>query len=211
MNTNLYNAVISVLPLLSNQFTDKDLFLVFIQYSYEQAITGLSYNGDIRTWFAENPNKVRNIVDGNYHHFKELYKSVIEQCPFIRKDEYREGVYHQLLSISNLAQITSMLPASLHPFIREELQFCCPPGDVNALPRDALEQLYESRLHVLYDREGKNHNVIPAKAAIARGINNGVRHAVFRSSVDQAIRGNMSFGVLNSLSYVTKKIKKFLK
>lgn len=171
----------------------------------------MSYNGDIRTWFAENPNKVRNIVEGNYDNFKSLYKTVIEKCPFIIKDDCEEGVYHQNLSIPNLAVITSLLPCSLHPFVREQLEFSSTKGNVSTLTSNQLSDLYRNRLQSLFDKDCKNCNVIEAKQTIAKGINNGVRHLVFKSSVDQAIRGNVSFGVLNSLSYVTKKIKKFMK
>ena len=100
----------------------------------------------------------------------------------------------------NLAAITAALPASLHPFVRSYLGY--PSKEVN---------VYYNRLTSLYDQNKLNENVLQAKSAIAKGIEDGIRHAVFRSSVDQALRGNVSFGVLNSLQYVTKKVKKFLK
>ena len=65
----------------------------------KQAITGLSYSGDIRTWFAENPHKVENIVAGNYDFFRQLYKPIIAQCPFIHLEEDKadsEAVYKQV-------------------------------------------------------------------------------------------------------------------
>ena len=77
--------------------------------------------------------------------------------------------------------------------------------------KDLLCEMYYNRLTIMYDRNRLNENIIEAKSAIAKGIEDGIRHAVFRSSVDQALRGNVSFGVLNSLKYVTKKIKKFVK
>lgn len=36
-------------------------------------LCGLSYMGDTRMLFAENPNKVSNIVNGTYDLFKEIY------------------------------------------------------------------------------------------------------------------------------------------
>ncbi|KAK8810225.1 hypothetical protein WA538_000664 [Blastocystis sp. DL] len=90
MNRNLQSAVLAVLPLLPFTFTDRQLFL---------AITGLSYSGDIRTWFAENPHKVENIVAGNYDFFRQLYKPIIAQCPFIHLEEDKadsEAVYKQV-------------------------------------------------------------------------------------------------------------------
>ena len=84
-------------------------------------------------------------------------------------------------------------------------------GNVKTLTQTQLADFYQSRLESCFGSEGKEVGVIEAKQAVARGISNGVRHAVFRSSLDQAIRGNVSFGVLNSVTYVAKKIKKFIK
>ena len=102
--------------------------------------------------------------------------------------------------MKNLACILASLPSTLHPSIRQELQFSTPSVDVSSLSSTALYDPYET-----------NQNIMVAKAAVAKGLVNGVRHVVFRSSIDQAVRGNISFGVMNSLSYVAKKIKKFLK
>ncbi len=44
--------------------TKKDLFI---------SLCGLSYLGTLRMSIAENPNKVRNIVEGSYHYLTELY------------------------------------------------------------------------------------------------------------------------------------------
>ena len=77
--------------------------------------------------------------------------------------------------------------------------------------KDLLCDMYYNRLTSVFDRNRFNENIVEAKSAIAKGIEDGIRHAVFRSSVDQALRGNVSFGVLNSLKYVTKKMQKFVK
>ena len=71
--------------------------------------------------------------------------------------------------------------------------------------------VYYRRLTALFDVSMTNMNVVAAKEVIARGINMGVRSLVFKSSVDQAVRGVTSFGVLNSISYASKKIVKFFK
>ena len=192
------------------QLNNSFLYLCSFHFLF-QAITGLSYNGDIRNWFAENPHKVQNIVEGNYANFQSLYKEILHNCPLIQADPLNEGVYHQTLSIENLAWITSRLPASLHPFIREQLAFSTPCGDINTLSTQELQTVYQRRLECLFDRQKENCNVLEAKAAIAKGIQNGVRHTVFKSSVDQALRGTASFGVLHSVQYFAKKVKKFLK
>ena len=113
--------------------------------------------------------------------------------------------------MKNLACILASLPSTIHPSIRQELQFSTPSVDVSSLSSTALSDVSYRRLTALYEPYETNQNIMVAKAAVAKGLVNGVRHVVFRSSIDQAVRGNISFGVMNSLSYVAKKIKKFLK
>lgn len=91
------------------------------------------------------------------------------------------------------------------------MQFKSTPTNITSLPKSELYNLYYKRLECLYRGNDSQFDFIQAKSAIARGITNGVRHAVFRSSIDQAIRGTLSFGILNSVTYTLKKIKKFLK
>lgn len=110
-----------------------------------------------------------------------------------------------------MAWITARLPASLHPFIREQLDFSTPCGNVNTLSTQELQKVYQRRLECLFDREKENRGVLEAKAAIAKGIQYGVKHTVFKSSIDQALRGTASFGILHSVQYFAKKVKKFLK
>lgn len=76
-------------------FTLMDLFL---------SITQLSYKGDVRMKFkAENPNKVRNIVEPNFEHFLDYYE------PWINKFEEDKIIKYQKDSIfnSNVTLITS--------------------------------------------------------------------------------------------------------
>lgn len=171
----------------------------------------MSYNGDIRTYFAENPHKVQNIVEGNFDNFCQLYKPFLAACPLIHPIQGRDGWFEQDVSIPNLARIAASLPSSLHSSVRAQLAFG--PRTVNAegLSTELLRDLYERRLTALFDPGMKNENLIAAKGAVARGIQMGVRRVVFRGSVDQAVRGVASFGVWNSVTYAAKKIMKFLK
>lgn len=66
---NLHHALNTALFLLPEDFSEEDLFMT---------IAGLSYTGDSRMKYAENPNKVANIVGKNLHEFKNLYEETLK-------------------------------------------------------------------------------------------------------------------------------------
>ena len=59
-----YALLVSLLIINKDVITLKELF---------EQVCRLSYDGDVRTLGAENPNKISNIVNGNYQNFKEIY------------------------------------------------------------------------------------------------------------------------------------------
>lgn len=65
LQLNLRSAVRAALLLLPETFSDFELFTM---------IAGLSYRGDPRMTFGENPRKVKNIVSANLPHFHDLYR-----------------------------------------------------------------------------------------------------------------------------------------
>jgi translocator assembly and maintenance protein 41 len=69
---NLESAVRVSLLLLPESFSATELFTM---------VAGLSYRGDFRMTFGENPQKVRNIVEGHEAHFHELYGRVLSAFP----------------------------------------------------------------------------------------------------------------------------------
>ncbi|KAI8923985.1 mitochondrial matrix Mmp37-domain-containing protein [Entophlyctis helioformis] len=72
--TNRYNAVRAALLMLPHQFSEEDLFLT---------IAGLSYRGDFRMRFGENPYKIYNIVYAQMDAFRQVYKPIIEDLPIV--------------------------------------------------------------------------------------------------------------------------------
>ncbi|PRP74893.1 hypothetical protein PROFUN_16102, partial [Planoprotostelium fungivorum] len=65
---NLASALRSSLLLLPEAFSEEELYT---------KITSLSYAGDIRMRFAENPQKITNIVRTNMDRFRDLYHPII--------------------------------------------------------------------------------------------------------------------------------------
>ncbi|RLN72492.1 hypothetical protein BBJ28_00004553 [Nothophytophthora sp. Chile5] len=73
---NLAHALNYALLCLPEKFSEHDLFM---------RIAGISYLGDFRMTFGENPKKVRNIVDGNLKAFQEIYRRKIQGSPFMSR------------------------------------------------------------------------------------------------------------------------------
>ncbi|KAJ3313091.1 Mitochondrial translocator assembly and maintenance protein 41 [Boothiomyces sp. JEL0838] len=88
---NLENAVRVALLMLPERFTEEDLFL---------KIAGLSYRGDFRMLFGENPHKVYNIVYAQMDAFHEKYVDIITELPNVNYLADGSLEHHYLWSIS---------------------------------------------------------------------------------------------------------------
>ncbi|ETW02088.1 hypothetical protein H310_05694 [Aphanomyces invadans] len=73
---NLTNALHLAILGLPETFTEEQLFM---------KIAGISYWGDFRMVFGENPKKVRNIVHGSMEKFRKLYQNKIDTSPFLNR------------------------------------------------------------------------------------------------------------------------------
>ncbi|KAJ0776431.1 putative phosphatidate cytidylyltransferase [Helianthus annuus] len=72
-NTNLINlraASSAALLLLPSKFTERELYA---------KICSLSYMGDLRMLFAEDKNKIKKIVEGQFELFRNMYKPLVEE------------------------------------------------------------------------------------------------------------------------------------
>nr|CCA21334.1 MMP37like protein putative [Albugo laibachii Nc14] len=81
---NLLHAVHYALLNLPEKFTKQKLFM---------KIASISYAGDFRMTFGENPKKVRNIVDGNFQAFCRLYENTIRRCTFLKTSMHDPTVF----------------------------------------------------------------------------------------------------------------------
>ncbi|KAF4315189.1 hypothetical protein BBO99_00005677 [Phytophthora kernoviae] len=75
--------VVSTKTLCEDLQTWKTLYLS--GRMHKPKIAGISYLGDFRMSFGENPKKVRNIVDGNFKSFQEIYQHKIKNSPFMSR------------------------------------------------------------------------------------------------------------------------------
>jgi translocator assembly and maintenance protein 41 len=91
LEQNLMRCVCCALLLINKPvFAEKELYI---------KATELSYKGDIRFLVKlENPDKVKNIVEGNLANFQKIYRAVIDKY-FHRYVTYNDGNIYVNLSI----------------------------------------------------------------------------------------------------------------
>jgi translocator assembly and maintenance protein 41 len=117
---NRKNALYTALLTLKEK--DNKLIDIYTQ------ICGLSYLGDTRMKFAENPRKVLNIVEGSYDKFKEIYGTGNEYFKVDKKENIKINYDILLKDINNL-------PKSLYEYIEEVVK----TGDIDLIREKILE------------------------------------------------------------------------
>lgn len=73
-------------------------------------IASLSYAGDFRMTFGENPNKVANIVNKNEREFHLIYQEIVDASPYI---QHVNPHYTLDVSVPARAELLQMLPTAL--------------------------------------------------------------------------------------------------
>eukprot|EP01117_Protostelium_nocturnum_P017336 TRINITY_DN7046_c0_g1_i1.p1 TRINITY_DN7046_c0_g1~~TRINITY_DN7046_c0_g1_i1.p1 ORF type:complete len:345 (-),score=90.47 TRINITY_DN7046_c0_g1_i1:48-944(-) len=109
---NLNHALRTALLTLPEEFTDKDLFT---------AITGISYAGDVRMKFAENPKKIQNIVTGSYTQFQDLYSPLLDShFKDVLSYDRKTNKIKQDLSENHRVKLMEELPSNLQRHILKD-------------------------------------------------------------------------------------------
>lgn len=72
--------------MLPERFTLEELYL---------ALVGISYMGDFRMAFGENPNKVANIVQAQRSFLEEIYTPIIDAYPNLTRNGENIVVPHR--------------------------------------------------------------------------------------------------------------------
>lgn len=181
-NINLVNlkaATAAALLLLPAEFTEEDLYA---------KICSLSYMGDLRMLFAEDRNKVKNIVQGSFDSFRAMYR------PFL--DEYTaKELLRFSSSISHRTTITQDCGLSASRFL------------VSSLPLRIRSQMgMEQKLG---DSGQLIHKAtITSREEAAKCVQKVVRRLVMVSSARQAISGVLAAGGINAFRYLKNKMSK---
>ncbi|CAK7335932.1 unnamed protein product [Dovyalis caffra] len=182
-SVNLRAAVSAALLLLPSKFTEEDLY---------SKICSLSYMGDLRMLFAEDKNKVKRIVEGQFGLFQSMYK------PFLQEYEAKElltfsspNAHQANISQDCSLSMTHSLLHSLPPLVRRKMGIKL--GEKKVLNNSG---------QVLHDL------VIGSREEAARCMQKVLRRTVMVSSARQAVSGFLATGGINATRYLASKVRK---
>ncbi|EGW32128.1 uncharacterized protein SPAPADRAFT_71621 [Spathaspora passalidarum NRRL Y-27907] len=173
---NLKNAMtVSIILIQKGQFTELEL--------YEQ-ITRLSYLGDFRMKIGgENPNKVKNIVNKQFTHFKKLYEPILQFF-----------IHNNYLIILDNDPVNKTFKKNLNTNNKIRL--------ISTLPHQFRNQLYQQ----YYDKSIK---YIAKDNDLPKHITKIISRTIQISSIKQAIRGVFTAGLFKSVKYAWAKQVKY--
>lgn len=182
-SVNLRAAMSAALLLLPSKFTEEDLYA---------KICGLSYTGDLRMLFAEDRNKVKKIVQGQFELFRSMYK------PFIEEYETNDLLRYSLsgnpqprlsqdCDLSGARSLVSFLP----PMVRSQMGVKL--GD--------KKRLCDSGRVI-------NEVVIGSRQEAALCMQTILKRKVMVSSARQAVSGLLAVGGVNGMRYLGAKMRK---
>ncbi|KAA1131950.1 Mitochondrial translocator assembly and maintenance protein 41 [Puccinia graminis f. sp. tritici] len=202
---NLSSALRTALLLLPERFEEEGLY---------RTIAGLSYTGDVRMRWAENPAKVANIVGRQLELFRILYRPLLNALNAhlhpVSQDPMSDSlrVFHQDPSPAARAQLLLKLPLGL---------------------KDRIRATYDQRWNL--DRAFANHHQhhpdslispttssssdeleiwtrIAADQKLRQVIQSALIQIVAKPSLYQSAKGILSAGPIKSLRYATNKVIK---
>ncbi|KAF2287086.1 hypothetical protein GH714_038066 [Hevea brasiliensis] len=182
-SVNLKAALSAALLILPSKFTEEDLY---------SKICSLSYMGDLRMLFAEDKNKVKKIVQGQFGLFQSMY------APFLQEYEAKELLRFSSFNSdqANISQdcglsVTRSLVHALPPLVRNK--FGMKLGEKKML-NDSGRVVREV--------------VISSREEAARCMQKVLRRTVMVSSLRQAVSGLLAVGGINATRYVASKMHK---
>lgn len=121
-------------------------------------ICGLSYLGDTRMRFAENPRKVLNIVEGSYENFKDIYGTNNSYFKTNKKDEVT-------IDFDKLMKDINKFPDSLLKYLGE---------DNDKVNRDAISKRILDYFTELNKKESSKQTI---KGLFSNGIVRSIKYA----------------------------------
>ncbi|KAI5667241.1 hypothetical protein M9H77_17094 [Catharanthus roseus] len=178
---NLRAATSAALLLLPSEFTEEEFYA---------KICSLSYMGDVRMLFAEDRDKVKKIVQGQFNLFQTMYK------PFLK-----EYAAKDVLSLHSLDGFQGKIFQDCQESAASTLVSCLPP----AIRGDMGMKLGEKKN---VDEFGHIKKEVMIRKEAAECMQRLLRRKVMASSSRQAVAGLLTVGVFRGAQYLSKKMQK---
>ncbi|XP_057417737.1 uncharacterized protein LOC130711951 isoform X2 [Lotus japonicus] len=182
-SVNLRAALSAALLLLPSEFTTADLYA---------KVCSLSYLGDVRMLFAEDKNKVKNIVSGQFDLFHSIYK------PFLEEYEAKK-----LLRLSSTANRPIQVSQDCDLSVACSLVSSLPPS-----VRSQMSMKQEQKMKLSETGRIVHDTIISSREEAANCLRRVLRRRVMVSSARQAISGLLAAGGVNATRYLAKKVSK---
>ncbi|CAN1171536.1 Phosphatidate cytidylyltransferase, mitochondrial [Linum perenne] len=226
---NLRAAIAAALLILPSKFTEEDLY---------SKICSLSYMGDLRMLFAEDKNKVKKIVQGQFRLFQSMYKPFIEEyeakeiirvsslggpqtclsqdLSLLLADILIVAFAHIACILEMFYFLDNMVPSSTEINTVQSLvwQDCCLPAARSLVW--SLPPLVRKKMGTQLGEKkilGDSGRVIQevmfsSREEAARSMQKVLRRTVMVSSLRQAVSGVLAAGGMNAGRYLANKMRK---
>lgn len=202
LQLNLQSAVHAALLILPEYFTE---------YEFYHAISNLSYCGDFRMTFGENKNKVQNIVKPQILNFRKLYQPLINTlqdfvdipAPKITKEPKQ--------SVPKEKKLVSIHKYDIVIQCRQDYSPTARLHHLNQLPRWPQKAL--TRFWNQGNFQQDTEDVLRAIAYdpdCGQLVQKCIADIVWKSSITQSVKGIFTAGILKSVKYSSRKIKKMI-
>eukprot|EP00752_Nemacystus_decipiens_P010611 g9449.t1 len=164
---NLASAAKASLLLLPERFGAQEFYTT---------VAGLSYTGDFRMYFGENPDKVKNIVSSTVGRFQDLYAPTLKGVPGLVTTGHDSSSYAQDVSPSSRMALATSLPRAVRGLLPLDKSGAAGSGLVNG------------------------------GAPLTADVSRALAAVVSRSSLRQGVKGLLTAGVLKSAAYSVAKV-----
>lgn len=200
---NLLSVLRTSLLLLPEKFTELQLY---------KMIAGVSYMGDPRMRFGENPMKVSNIVNNQFLQFRQLYSPLMDDLPNL------DLVSSDVGRLEPNSEVTvAQMAQDMDPVRRGNMVMRLPPAFRSklyakyghrqqasvAVPADGSSSSSSSTTCSALERD------IACDKALASQVSKCIRKTVSGPSLSQTIKGILSAGILKSIRYSAEKLAKY--
>jgi translocator assembly and maintenance protein 41 len=202
---NLFSVIRVALLLLPEKFTEQELY---------HTIASISYMGDPRmNVAAENPNKVKNIVDNQKQHFHRLYAPLIDTLPNIEIARGYDGVSDTVTLVQDMdplrrGNMVARLPSSFRKklYARYTTVLGMDPATTQGLSEPSSDVSQGTRNRT----EGSKFDQLIAENPDLRiEVARAIQHTVSWPSFVQSIKGLATAGVSKSVKYLGEKSSKW--